>query len=269
MEKIGVAAYNYLKRLPVETLTEGEREKIRTFEDVHEISEEQKKKNAEYMRKVRNYDKPKPIKLDKNVLWWWFNKAYQDQNGKPYEINKETLSFASVVFHYFLNNQTFFDEPCLTNLSSPSFDKGLLIIGGFGVGKTSIMKAMQVSLQQYLRSFAIYNMNEVVNDYEGCNDQETKLTFWHRMTSGVCLFDDVKTERDASNYGKANLFKDIIERRYSSGKVTHVTCNYDSSHEGNIQAGLDEFGVRYGGRVYDRLFEMFNVIEFNGKSFRK
>lgn len=269
MERIGVAAYNYLKRLPAETLTDQEREKIEAFEKGHELTEEQKKKQAEYFLKVNQKPQRQVIEMNKDILWWWFNKVYLDQNGKKYEINKETLSFVSVVFHYFLKDDSFFNELCLTDLSKPSFEKGLLIIGGFGVGKTSIMKAMQGALQQYLQSFAIYNINEVVNDYEGCQDQNAKSTFWHKMTNGQCLFDDVKTERNASNYGKANLFKDVIERRYASGKLTHITCNYDPNYEGDIEAGLNEFGVKYGGRVYDRLFEMFNIVEFKGQSFRR
>jgi len=99
------------------------------------------------------------------------------------------------------------------------------------------------------------------------------------MNLGDRYFDDIKTERHASNYGKVNLFKDILENRYNNRvqivkgvtkiNKTFGTCNYKEGYEGNTEVALEEFGEMYGGRIYDRLFEMFNIIEFKGKSFRK
>jgi len=89
------------------------------------------------------------------------------------------------------------------------------------------------------------------------------------MNQGVIYYDDVKTERIASNYGMTNLFKDIIEKREVRKLKTYITCNFKEDQPGNIPAALLEFGEKYGSRVFDRLFSMFNIIEFKGKSFRR
>lgn len=128
-------------------------------------------------------------------------------------------------------------------------------------------------------SFKGYTANEVVGMFEKCNDDASKKDFERKMNFGSRYFDDIKTERIASNYGKVNIFKDIFETRYNNRiqtvndktiiNKTFATCNYKDGYEGNLEVAVDEFLEKYGGRVYDRLFEMYNIIEFKGKSFRK
>ena len=124
------------------------------------------------------------------------------------------------------------------------------------------------------QSFKGYSTNEVVNLFEkinpASNDQLiTRSEFDKMMNTGKRYFDDVKTERHASNFGKMNLMKDILEVREKNNLLTHVTCNFKDGFDNDIQAGLDEFEEKYGSRLYDRIFKMFNVIEFKGKSFRR
>ena len=65
------------------------------------------------------------------------------------------------------------------------------------------------------------------------------------------------------------MFKELLEVRYENNAKTFITCNFDPNNLKDIQKALDQFLLRYGGRVYDRLFEMFNIIEFKGNSLRK
>jgi DNA replication protein DnaC len=143
-------------------------------------------------------------------------------------------------------------------------------MGGYGNGKSSIMAAVQNVLQHHpTLSFAIRDANDVVLEYEQTDRPEDRKGLLRPLMNGRCFFDDIKTESIASNYGKKNLFKDILEIRYKNKLLTHVTCNYAAGENGNVQAGLNEFGQKYGGRVYDRLKDMFNIVEFKGKSFRR
>lgn len=111
--------------------------------------------------------------------------------------------------------------------------------------------------------------NEIVESYEVLESPLQQKQFWLRMNRGTRCFDDVKTERTASHYGKVNLFKDILEKRYNQGMTTYITCNYDADHPHDFQAGLAEFGKLYGGRLFDRIFELFNLVEFKDMSFRR
>ena len=132
------------------------------------------------------------------------------------------------------------------------------------------MRALERSFIGTSVAFKGYTTNELVGMYEGCETPFAKKDFNERiMHTGTRYFDDVLTERQANNYGKANLMKDILEERYNRKLRTYISCNYDENHVGDIEKGLEQFGDRYGGRVYDRLFDMFNIIEFKGGSRRK
>ena len=76
------------------------------------------------------------------------------------------------------------------------------------------------------------------------------------------MFDDLGAEREASNYGKEDIFIRILEFRYEEFKhreiKTFITTNYT----------LQDVKKRYGIRVYDRFKEMFNFIELDGESRR-
>lgn len=269
---IGVAAYKYLKSIPNQTLTDEQKKAVLEYENRHSelITEEQKQNTIEYSKKICQSSELVYPEISREVLWSRFQYFYKQDNNRDFEQTKESVVAITTIAYYFMRNEKFFDQPNVSNLSEPSFDKGLLCIGGYGVGKTSILKAIQKALQCYGVSYAIRNMNDIVSDYEDCKEAHDRKTFWHSITRGNCLFDDVKTEREASNFGKVNLFKDIIEKRYMlKESVTHITCNYHNDYPNDLSAGLDEFGTIYGGRAYDRLFEMCNIIEFKGNSFRK
>lgn len=180
---------------------------------------------------------------------------------------------------YLGKDERFFECTALSKMSKPSFEKGLLIVGSYGSGKTSTMKIFhklfcQPRFFKTPLTFGWYSAQEVVEQYENIQTPADKTLFWNNMVKGARYFDDVKTERQASNYGKVNLFKEIIEKRYdlyiNTGKKTYLSCNYAKGKEnvGNLSKALAEFRLLYGPRVYDRLFEMFNVVVFKGESFR-
>lgn len=272
MEAIGKYTAKYLKSLAPESLTPEQQNLLNDYESRSDqgLTEEQKQKRLEYQKKVFENTKKEPIALSKKNVWLMFKKAYHELNGHEFLENKETLLNIEPIINYFSKSDDFYKSERLTNIYKPSFSKGLLIIGDYGNGKSSVMQAMKVVMMATGKTFGFRNMNDVVTDYEQCESHEEKKTFWHYLCKSDCLFDDVKTERNASNYGKVNLFKDILEKRYlNKNIVSHITCNYADDHSGNLEIGMDEFGLMYGGRVYDRMSEMFNVIEFKGKSMRQ
>ena len=109
--------------------------------------------------------------------------------------------------------------------------------------------------------------------YESTTDNTERKEFYKLHLNGVRCFDDVLSEREANNYGKANLIKDILEERYMKHKRTYITVNYldqkATQKAEDLNESLKQIGAKYGSRVYDRIFEMFNIVEFRGKSFRK
>ena len=272
---IGFNRYSFLKTLSEEDLTDEEKLQILNYEEKHIPTPAQVEKHADYTKKVRQPEAKIEKKLTKKELWVLFQQTFKEVHGKEFLYNEEILENIKPLMYYFLKDEKFFSCKNLSTLSEPSFEKGLLIIGNFGNGKTATMEVFEKIFKTIKSiSFKGYSANEVVNMFEKINpmlkDQVlTRSEFDKMMHTGKRYFDDVKTERHASNFGKMNLMKDILEVREKNNLLTHLTCNFKDGFENDLQAGIDEFEEKYGNRIYDRLFKMFNIIIFNGKSFRR
>lgn len=272
---IGYNRYSFLKSLSEEDLTEDEILQMKNYEEKHIQSPQQIENQTNYTKKVRESSIQVERKFTKNELWKLFGRMFKEIHGKNFVYNDEVLENIKPLMYYFMKDENFFSCKNLSKLSEPSFEKGLLIIGNFGNGKTATMEVFEKIFKPIKStSFKGYSANEVVNMFEKINpnlkDQIlTRSEFDKIMHTGKRYFDDVKTERHASNFGKMNLMKDILEVREKNNLLTHITCNFKDGFDNDIQAGLDEFEEKYGSRLYDRLFKMFNIIEFKGKSFRR
>lgn len=268
-KEIGRHKYANLKSKLEEKLTAEEKEQIKIFENRHKPNPIANNRNHDYFEKINKPETTKELKIHANDLFSAFKKYFFEVNGKHFELNETTRENIAPFLYYFSKDEKFFDCKNLTNFSKPSFHKGLLVIGNFGNGKTSVFKTFEKifkNIPGYI--FNGYSANQVVTEFEKCNDDILRKEFEQKMFKGKRYFDDLKTERIASNYGKVNIFKEILEERYNQKSLTHISCNYKDGFPNDLNEALKEFGEKYGGRVYDRLFEMFNIIEFKGKSFR-
>jgi DNA replication protein DnaC len=261
--------YFHLKTL--NKLSDIQKNEVFKYEQEHSVYNNPKV--IEYTKKLNSFS-DNNISLvkypTKNELWKEFKSNFIKNENKEFDQNINCLENIKPLFYYFIGDINEFRK-CnnVSLLSNPSLEKGLLIIGGYGVGKSSVMKALQDSLQLYPQRFIYYSANNIVTRYETCQTNDDKSKFFKEMTSGKLLFDDLTTEEIASNYGKIDILKRIIEERYDLKKTTHIAMNYDNRFPNDVKKALDYIGERYGDRVYDRIFEMFNVVEFTGLSMRK
>lgn len=268
---IGRRKYAELKSL--KELTEDQIKDISAYEkaNLRLISPDKAKNLSSYGKSLYYERKPKSLNLTAEILWRTFFPEYKRLFNKEYIRTRESeLNLISIIL-YFSNDERFFKNDRLSNITKPSFDKGVLVVGGYGIGKSTSMRTIQSLLNQdESRRFGLKSANDVVEMYEKSETPSDKDRFWRIMKYQDMCFDDVKAERQASHYGKANLFKDIIEKRSDEfPHKTHILCNYKNGCNGNVQEAVNEFGEMYGGRVGDRIYMMFNVIEFKGKSFRR
>ncbi len=182
----------------------------------------------------------------------------------------ESSDLLCTLCYYFAGDEKFFSSPILSNESKPSFEKGLLIVGGYGIGKTASLKQLSQLCAGTQSAFPVLSAAQVVYDYECNREPFERSQFVKKMSRGTKCFDDVKAEAISNNYGKRELFRDILEHRANQGAKTYMTCNYPDAlkalqqkHPGMqpVEFALNEFLKRYGSRVYDRLFSMCNIIE--------
>lgn len=141
-------------------------------------------------------------------------------------------------------------------------NKGLLLVGNVGSGKTLLMRSVRAAMQQaYGSQFGLRPCAEMVRAFSdgGYGDIEGWMTAPH-----VC-FDDLGTESEAVHYGKrTNLMAEVIEARYDrlqSGRKcwTHLTTNL----------GTDQIRDRYGERAFSRLRHMTNLVDLGAGSVAK
>jgi DNA replication protein DnaC len=148
-------------------------------------------------------------------------------------------------------------------------NKGLLLSGGVGIGKTVIAnkvigeiirnekKTMQPGFDKInLRFFRMQNLSI---------DRENEDYFYKNIVQikfNMYILDDVGTEQIGNNYGsKFEMFSNIVDELYNMKKLSIITTNLT----------LPQMGERYGLRTIDRLNEMCKIVDFNKKyqSFRK
>lgn len=244
---------------------------IQSFENKNPGLAKPMPSTLEYFQKINEPEPPKEIvEMTKEWLWKTFNQKFLQKEKVVYSKDFDSVENIKPLIYYFLGDEDNFVKCANVSLiSQPSLKKGLLIIGGYGNGKTAVMKAFQRTFVNTNIKFKGYTSNEVVLMFESCATHAAKYDFFNQMNSDTLYFDDVLTEREASNYGKSDLFKEILEERYHRKTRTYITCNYKDGTNNDLKQGLQQFGTRYGSRVYDRIFDMFNVIEFKGKSHRK
>ncbi len=180
---------------------------------------------------------------------------------KDFLFDDENLDFIRLLCLYFAKDNRFNTMELNDNsncINERNLDKGLLIFGNYGFGKSLIIKAFKnISIPG--NRFYYHHANEIVMEYSknGYAGLETFL-------KSNCYYDDLGTEDKAGHYEqKKELFKTIIEARYNQfinqGIRTHISTNLNP----------DEIAERYGERIESRIYEMFNIIVVSGTDRRK
>lgn len=156
-------------------------------------------------------------------------------------------------------------------------NKGLLLWGNIGVGKTTILKIVKEfcripgirppkSIGNELGrgkpySFGIKSVHDIVSDYQ---EKASSLNFY--ANCAYLAIDDVGAEtKEVNRYGTVkNVIDELIQRRYDKfcadrEFTTHLTANISP----------EQFKTHYSLRTADRCSEMFNSVEIRGSSWRE
>lgn len=128
--------------------------------------------------------------------------------------------------------------------------KGLLMLGGCGLGKSLI--------GMYILPLLIKDVHrKVVNIF---NAQELNKKIDEILNLHIVYIDDIGTEDNLNSYGNKRMpFAELCDAAEKKGKLLILTTNL------NIE-GLQE---RYGDRVADRLVATTKAVPFIGDSLRK
>lgn len=178
-----------------------------------------------------------------------------------FDVDDDNAGVVTYICQYFANDPEFKGD----------LGKGLFLMGGVGVGKTSIMKFF---FKNQRFSYRVDSCRDVETNYAQLGDNyidsrsfnmpiSTNGDPYGHQVIGFC-FDDLGTEANGKHYGKEkNVLAEIILNRYDNQLPfisTHLTTNLTAQQ-------VKDF---YGDRVTDRMRQMFNFVKFpvNAKSRR-
>jgi hypothetical protein len=200
---------------------------------------------------------------------------YFEALGKKYNsdffIDKNDTIVFEYLFYYFLKDTDY------CNARGINLDKGILLVGGNGVGKTTILK-MFIDFFTFGRckDYSMSELGEKVS-IEGITYLDT-INFKYDF-----YLDDIGSEMKSVHFGQQiEVFSSILKRFEAvnfpaympdESYLTTYTENtgYSSKRKNNKKAAhifattnltLEDFQTRYCHRVYSRLAGSFNIINF-------
>lgn len=186
--------------------------------------------------------------ISNKTFYELFQKKYLEINKREYNLDYNAASLRDIIY-YFTKDPKFLSTP------SRSFDKGLMLFGHYGLGKTSIMRAIREIKHPDL-SFGMKSTLDVVSAYD--ESGPNGIVYWNKINK--FMFDDLGTEIKGKFYGKeTEVMREVLEKRHYNKLITHVSTNLDG----------EQLRCKYGERVYSRMFEMFNIIKFEGSDYRE
>jgi DNA replication protein DnaC len=208
--------------------------------------------------------------LDPKKLFHLFCKKFQKIEGREFISNEENKALVYTLIYFLQKKENFYNSSLLFEYPNTSIDlnKSLLIVGGFGCGKTSILRIFQEIINEGKHvNLKFTTTVDAVSNFESI-ENENMYDFKERLYKGHLIIDDLLAEKQASRFGKSELFEEVLFQRLENKKMNSiVTMNYDSENPNNIEYAINKL-ARYGGRVFDRILGNFNFVALHGKSFR-
>ena len=184
----------------------------------------------------------------------WIQTKGQDLYGQNFQIPETDHNLIFKLIAYFLK-----DEPTCFQFNI-DLNKGILLTGPVGCGKTSLMNIMKY-LTPTEHKFIVKPCRDI--SFEFIQDGYSII---HKYSKGrlyesdpkIYCFDDLGLENNLKYYGnECNVMAEILLSRYdiyiSKNIPTHITTNLSAS----------EIEAQYGNRVRSRMRQMFNLIAYD------
>lgn len=170
-----------------------------------------------------------------------------------FEIDNENKDVVNSIIQYLNRDEAF--NIITKKGQRQSLDKGLLLMGNAGSGKTTIIEICQVLLRESPYRFIKKTCPSVVDEFSTSGVTALK------QLQGNIFFDDLTAERTAIHYqDKREIMQDIIFSRYDDlaqkGWISHFTT----------MEKPDTIRQRYGEFVWSRLQQMCNIFILGGSS---
>ena len=184
----------------------------------------------------------------------WIEKKGIELYGNHFKILETDYPILYKLIAYFLK-----DEPTCFQYNI-NLNKGILLSGPIGCGKTSIMNIMKY-LTPTEHKFFVKPCRDIsfefIQDGYQIIHKYSKGKLYEYEPKTIC-FDDLGTESNLKYYGnECNVMAEILLSRYdvyiAKRIQTHITTNLSAS----------EIETQYGNRVRSRMRQMLNLIAYD------
>ncbi len=177
----------------------------------------------------------------------FLNHLGKQKYGSKFSIRKEDLYLIHKLIAYAIGEEE------LCSHYGIDLDKGILLTGPVGCGKTSLISLLPNFMYQN-QKYIVKNTRDIASEFHK-EGYEIIQRYGYREKP-FCI-DDLGVEHNIKHFGnECNTIGEIMLQRYelqiSQGIITHATTNLNA----------DELEDIYGIRVRSRLRSMFNLISF-------
>ncbi len=184
----------------------------------------------------------------------WIEKKGIELYGKKFKILETDHEIIYKLIAYFLKDE----QACYQ--FNIDLEKGILLTGPIGCGKTSLMTLMK-HLAPIGNKFSVKPCRDI--SFEFIQDgyqiiHKYSIEKLYQSEPRTYCFDDLGTENNLKYFGnECNVMAEILLSRYdlfiSKKLQTHITTNLSAT----------EIEKHYGNRVRSRLRELCNLIAFD------
>lgn len=150
----------------------------------------------------------------------------------------------------------------------PAVDRGLLLMGTVGVGKTHLSAAVLRGLVEKGVSCLFYEfgalLKEIQNSYNPVSQTSELKVLAPVYETEVLVLDELGASKP-TDWARDAMMQ-IIGTRYNDKKLTIFTTNYPDARRGPAEETLED---RVGVRLRSRLYEMCKTIIIEGEDYRR
>ncbi|CAM4279198.1 hypothetical protein [Gillisia limnaea] len=207
-------------------------------------------------QKIKANSNDQPL-ITKQLFWRLFR-----SQAPQFIIKPQNKKIIYSIFRYFLQLPDFNEYGVIKNKAD--LDKGLLVYGDYGVGKSTLFDAIHEvgktivtktqNTQLWFPRISTIHMLHQYYESQKNPGSNFKLENYYR---GKLYLDDLGKEDKA--YNREEIIGKLLFERHHQKLKTFVTTNENPS----------AVAARYGNHIGDRLPEMFNIIKWEGKSWRE
>jgi DNA replication protein DnaC len=187
---------------------------------------------------------PQEINLWKQKFIEFIHDEFFSVN-KPFLLTEENKPKISLCFDWIIGRV------------DKSLNKGLLLRGDVGSGKSCLLKATRSMCELlYSNLYSKYVTADEISRLYRSGDETCEKIITQIMTCKLLFIDDIGYE--ALKVFDHYPIPEVIRERYDKKRITCLTTNMS----------IDEITARYGKSFEDKLSEMCFIVKFEGESKR-